>query len=526
MNRLLSIMAALFLANSAFAQGTLSGDLQTNINFFQKDSTIGASDNSLYDNYLSGSETWMSLRYNIKDWTFTLRADAFNNSNLANPSQALTAYGLGAYSINKDMGDLNITLGYIYDQIGSGILFRAYEDRGLLIDNALIGLQLKYKLGNSIMLKGFSGQQKYILSKYAPIMRGFSAEGDYNVKQVHLIPGIGILNRTLDDQSMLKVAATINSQDVSTRFLPKWNMYAFTAYNTLNYKNISWYVEGAYKTHEAITRDNVLYDTAGNVLFTTLSYAKKGFALNVSAKRTENFVMRTSPNENLLLGMVNWQPVVARLRPQRLMARYTPASQDLSEQAYTIDGLYSPNDNTNYTFTYTNISTLNNKKLYTEALAEVYYIGLPDWRFQLGAQYMEYNQELYQVKPNAPLVKAITGYGEITYKFTPTKSIRMELQYMDTKQDFGSWAFALLEYNLVPKFSISISDMYNITPNYSNSLVTKATHYYSLYGAFTKGPHRFSLAYVKQVAGINCTGGVCRFEPAFSGIRSTLTTSF
>ncbi|NDC41125.1 MAG: hypothetical protein EBZ77_06175, partial [Chitinophagia bacterium] len=48
----------------------------------------------------------------------------------------------------------------------------------------------------------------------------------------------------------------------------------------------------------------------------------------------------------------------------------------------------------------------------------------------------------------------------------------------------------------------------------------------SVYGAFTKGPHRLSLAYVKQVAGINCTGGVCRYEPAFSGIRSTFTTSF
>jgi hypothetical protein len=68
--------------------------------------------------------------------------------------------------------------------------------------------------------------------------------------------------------------------------------------------------------------------------------------------------------------------------------------------------------------------------------------------------------------------------------------------------------------------------MYNITPNYDNPLVTKAEHYYSVYGAFTKGAHRLSLAYVKQVAGINCTGGVCRYEPAFSGIRSTFTTSF
>ncbi|NCX96762.1 MAG: hypothetical protein EBX41_10260, partial [Chitinophagia bacterium] len=358
MRHFLGLLAGICTFTSVMAQGTLSGDLQTNINFFHKDSTIGASDNPLYDNVLSGSESWFSLRYNYEDWTFTFRGDAFNNSNLSNPSQALTAYGIGAYSVNKDLGDLNITAGYIYDQIGSGILFRSYEDRGLLIDNALIGLELKYKLGKNIMLKGFSGQQKFLLNKYSPILRGFNAEGDFTVGKVQLVPGVGVLNRTLDQESMNKVAATINSQELSTRFLPRWNMYAFTVYNNLIYKNFSWYVEAAYKTHEAINRNSFLYDTAGNVLYTTFSYAKKGFALNVSGKRTENFVMRTSPNEILLNGMLNWQPVVARLRPQRLIARYTPASQDLSEQAVTIDGLLTPNDNTNITLTYTNIATL------------------------------------------------------------------------------------------------------------------------------------------------------------------------
>ena len=121
---------------------------------------------------------------------------------------------------------------------------------------------------------------------------------------------------------------------------------------------------------------------------------------------------------------------------------------------------------------------------------------------------------------------AVTPFTEITYRINDTKSLRLEAQYMDTKQDYGSWIFALLEYNLAPKFSVSVSDMYNVSPNLDNPAVTKAIHYYSVYGAFTKGPHRLSLAYVKQVAGINCTGGVCRYEPAFSGIRCTLTTRF
>ena len=70
------------------------------------------------------------------------------------------------------------------------------------------------------------------------------------------------------------------------------------------------------------------------------------------------------------------------------------------------------------------------------------------------------------------------------------------------------------------------SDNPNYAPDANGNWTPKATHYYSIYSAYTKGANRFSLAYVKQVAGINCSGGVCRFEPAFSGVKATVTSSF
>jgi len=543
MKRLSLLFLLAILSVNSFAQGTFSGDIMMNLNFFQRDTNIKASGNPLYDNYLSGSEGWMDLRYNVKGFTFFVRADAFNNSNLKNPSQASTDFGIGAWSINKDIQGLNITVGSIYDQIGSGILFRSYEDRGLLIDNALVGIELKYKLAKNIMLKGFTGQQKNNNAvnnvRYAPVLRGFNAEGDFNAGKVHILPGVGVLNRTLDAASYASVAATIQSQgatDTTKRFTPVYNMYAFSAYNTLTYKSFSWYVEGDYKTHEAILNlDGTLIDKPGNVEYTTLNYGTKGLAINISAKRTEDFVMRTSPNETLLNGFLNWQPIVAVLRPERLISRYTPASQDISEQAATANVIISPNDVANYTFTYTTINDLNNNKLYRELYGEGYYQGLPSWIFQGGVQYLEYNLALYQVKPLAqPILYAVTPFAEITYRVSEKKSIRAEFQYMNTKQDYGSWLFALLEYDVAPRWSISASDMYNVDPNKNSDnpnytgpgFVPKANHYYNLYVAYTKGPHRFSIAYVKQVDGINCSGGVCRYEPAFSGVKATLTSSF
>ena len=52
------------------------------------------------------------------------------------------------------------------------------------------------------------------------------------------------------------------------------------------------------------------------------------------------------------------------------------------------------------------------------------------------------------------------------------------------------------------------------------------THYLTVGGVYTNGGNRFSLNYVKQVAGIVCSGGVCRYEPAFSGVRFNVLSNF
>lgn len=535
--RLMKKTATLFLllsagVLSASAQGTLSGEFMANANFYVRDTAIKA-DNQLYNNYKSGGEAWLGLRYNYKGFTATLRMDAMQNSNLYSPGTPFTTFGIGAWSLSKDIGKASITGGYIYDQIGSGILFRSYEDRGLLIDNALVGARVKYQLTDNISLKAMMGQQKDVSAVnkfYGPIIKTFNAEGDFQLGDVHLSPGLGALNRTMDQASMTSVVANVNTLPAEDRFVPRYNTYAFTAYNTLSVGNFSWYAEGAYKTHEAILDPyaGTLYDAPGSVLFTTLGYAQKGIAVNLTGKRTEDFSMRTSPNERLIRGIMNWQPIVARLHPQRLMARYTPASQDLSEQGTNLDVLITPSDDLTITTDFTYINTLNNDELYREIYGEFEYRGFKKWIIDGGAQYMHYNQELYQITPVAdPIVKAFTPFLEVTYKINKKQSLRAEGEYMFTKQDYGDWYFALLEYNIAPKWSFSVSDMYTTHLNQDNrDNIHTAVHYFNVFGAFTQGAHRFTLSYVRQPAGINCTGGVCRYEPAFNGLKVGLTSSF
>jgi hypothetical protein len=127
--------------------GRLSGNFQANANFFQRDSLIGAANTPQYDRQLYGAEGWLNLNYSNWGFDFGVRFDFFNNSNLLNPNGgSFSGEGIGRWYVQKRIEKFDIFAGYLYDQIGSGIIFRAYEQRPLLIDQALFGARLMYDL--------------------------------------------------------------------------------------------------------------------------------------------------------------------------------------------------------------------------------------------------------------------------------------------------------------------------------------------------------------------------------------------
>ena len=134
-------------------------------------------------------------------------------------------------------------------------------------------------------------------------------------------------------------------------------------------------------------------------------------------------------------------------------------------------------------------------------------------------------------------METVTPYFDILYKFSRRKSIRFEGQYMiagkDDKgegHDYGSWLFGLVEFSIAPSWTFTVSDMYNIDPGKASPIDDsgeKAALHYPRFDVFyTHGANRFSLSYIKQVEGVVCTGGICRLEPAFSGVRFTVNSSF
>jgi hypothetical protein len=538
------------VSTPAFAQdqGQLSGDLMVNTSIYRYDSTIGTS-TSQYSHELSSAESWLYLSYRYKGFTVATRFELFNNSPLLDPQEVYTKQGIGFYQVSKEFGKFSITGGYFYDQFGSGMVFRAYEDRNLGLDYAINGIKLNYHPNDSFFVKAFTGVQKYRFNLREQVVKGINSEKVWNIGSLRMVTGAALLNRTLDQSTMLLLANQIKAMPFEKWFVPKYNLFAGSVYNTFTFKNLSLYAEYARKTPEAtfLTAESgaqELKNVPGSAIYSNLSYSTSGLGINLQYKKIDNFIIRSSPFDNLLTGVLNFLPALSKQLSYRLPARYSISAIGQGETGYSGDITYTATKHSTFTLNASYVTKPDGGQLYRE-----YYL---DWnkkfnrqfRGIFGAQSVFYNQAEYQGHPGVPDVHSITPFVELTYRFAKPitlsrknksggenlllPSIRTELQYMNTQQDKGDFAWALVELNFAPKYSLTVSDMVNLKPlDYGKPVSDeKPVHYYSASFAYTIKQTHFSIGYVKQVEGVVCTGGVCRVEPAFSGYRFSLTTNF
>jgi len=541
---LLLIVATISL--SSFSQGYFSGELELRTDFYVRDTSINAAGTAQYDNLKSSLDSWFVSKYRNEKWGLEvgLRMDFFINSRLHVPLGSFTKVKLGNFYVKKKINKLTVTGGHFYDQFGGGIAFRAYEDRFLGIDNSIFGLHAKYELTDNITLKAFGGLRNdrlsnNIIGTSEAFVKGINAEGSFKLgKKLNIQPGLSVVNRTMSLVDMKKLVNRINGYaDFGDRFKPVYNTYVFGGYNTLNYKKISWYIEGAYKTKEAINVavGKPYVNKAGNILYTSLSYSTKGFGITGQFKRTENFQFRDAPDNNstILKGALNFIPPTNRQNSVRLPARYAPASQEIAETAFSLDVTKKLSKKVAFHFTFSEIHDLDvsfkyfaKTLLFRELNADVDVKFSRKFKGEFGFQFIQYNKDFYEGPAGySSDARAYTPYVEFIYKIDRKKSLRAELQYQHTAQDFGQWAFALLEFSMAPNFTIALSDQWNISkgPNKSSK---DNEHYYSVFASYTQKTTRFFASYVRQVEGIVCTGGVCRLEPSFNGVKVGLNTTF
>lgn len=540
-----TLLLCCFFGLNAQNNARITGSLQANGNFFIYDADLITVPIPQYDNQIFGAESWLNLNYANWGFDMGLRFDMFNNSNLFNPLGSYNGQGVGRWYVRKSIDKFDLAGGYLYDQIGSGIIYRAYEERALMIDNALFGVSAGYRFNENWKVRVFAGKQKQQFEIYGTNLRGAALEGFIkpdSSKNFTLAPGIGVVGRTYDEQTVNQVVGDIRFDTAYSDGDLQHNTYAASIFNTMTAGPFTWYVEGAYKTKDVFYVPpppeggaDQWRNTGGHTVYTSLAYARQGLGITLEGKRTENFSLRQNPYAIGIQGPINYLPPMAKQNTYRLTTRFAPATQELGEQALQLDARYALTKKISLGLNVSEIQLLDGEELYREITPEITWKYKRKWQAIAGVQVMKYNTRVYLAKVfNDDYVEAVTPFGEFLYRFTPRRSLRIEAQYLSTKDEFGSWAYALAELGWAPHWLLYVSDMYNVRytgdPNHPDvsKEITKYdnSHFPTIGVVYTQKANRFGLAFVKQVEGINCAGGICRYEPAFSGVRMQINSSF
>jgi len=464
--------------------------------------------------------------------------------------------------------DIDITVGNFYEQFGSGISLRAYENRGLLYDNALDGMRVVFTPKKGIILKGLVGKQRTYFSLSPGVVRGF--DGEINLMDVFdsilgksktkIILGGSFVSKFQQDQN-------------PTLVLPE-NVGNSSGRVTIIRGGFNFNAEYAYKINDPSYQNKYSYK-AGHAIIASASYGMDGFSLMFSGKMLDNMSFRSDRDAQNTIDMINYQPDFSKFHTYSLMAYYPYATQPNGEVGGTgelqykfkkgslLGGKYGMDITINGSAYYgidtigiAPISdTLNNFKYSTNygGVGEEYYHDFnieitkklsKKLKFTLMYANQFLNQSIVQFntpdKEEHPDITSHIGVLDVTWRFFKHGSaIRFETQgffgsydYKERKYDdngkknitnnTGSWGSALIEWTPNTHWSITVADQYN----YNNPVISKRVHYYFGMIGYTNGPTRVSVSYGRQRQGIFCAGGVCRFVPASSGLSISISSSF
>ncbi len=545
---LIILLNSFTIQSQIFKNGKLSGNVNIEVQSYKEDSLIGAEE--IKEKVLSNS--YANVLFQADNFSFGVRFETYLNTlngidSKYNNSGDGTGIGIPYRFVKFKKDNIEITAGNFYEQFGSGLILRTFEEKNLGIDNSIDGFRVRYSLqDNAINLTGIVGRQRHYWEKSSGIIRAFDASINVNnlseslkKKKAKLTIGFGIVSKYQEDENPFYN-------------LPE-NVMAFATRLNFHYKNINIGSEYARKINDPSGDNGFIYKD-GQALLVNMTYAKRGFAVLLGFKSVDNMSFRSDRNESLTNLNINYIPSITQNHVYSLAAIYPYATQTNGEIGYqaeimykikkktAIGGKYGMNLSVNFAQVYNIDKTVINDTIHIgESGTKGYESSLfafgdelyfQDFNILIKKKFSKkvkanfkylnfaYNQKILAGHNN--MVYANIGIADITYKFSVRKSLRTEIQYLQTKQDLQDWALLLFEYSIAPKWFFSVMDKYN----FGNNIEKKRIHYYNFSISYIKNSTRIQLGYGKQNEGILCVGGVCRVVPAVNGLSFTLSTNF
>lgn len=534
---------------TAKAQGILGGHVTGNVQFdgqlSKRDTIIGSSD--VPEKLLTNARA--DILYTNGNFSAGLRYEAYLGPMLGFNSQ-YTGQGIANYFVSYKTQTFAVTAGHFYEQFGSGMTLRAYEDRYLGLDNALRGVNVTYRPWKGVTLKGLVGQQRYFWDTKG-LVRGMDAEVSFNdiisawsESKTRFSLGGSFVSKYEEDETIL---ADVSGFKLN---LPK-NVAASSVRMDLNRGGFGLQAEYAFKSQDPSIVNNYIYKN-GDALWLSASYSQKGLSANIQAKRVDNMGFKSVRSISGEMLYINYTPSITKQHTYAFLSMYPYATQSTGEMGLQADFMYKFKKESLLGGKYGTDIHLNAsliKGLDTTIVGGKGTEGYTSTFFGTGETYYG-DLSLEVAKKFSSKVKLTATYGyvvfnpvveghagdihhnhvaiaDLTWKINRKNVLRFEAEWMGSDSHYdpivddkrcGDWIMGLVEYNFTSAWFVSVSDQYAYKDGVGN--------YYNLSVGYTKGATRLQVGYGKQREGIICIGGVCRNVPASNGLTFSLTTSF
>lgn len=556
------ILFLVFSSFNVFSQeknkGLLYGSFESNSQWYLNDEINGRDLKHPEDPFRSNN--YLQLNYNYARWTAGLQLESYTPQALLNYNPKYENTNVGTYFLNYKSNKIDATAGYFYEQFGSGLILRTWEDRPLGINNALRGGRIKYSPIESITVTGLYGRQRTGFDVAESDIFGFNSE--FNLSN--------LINFETTD---LSLGMSYVGRDEATYISkPKFENLTNALSGRINFSHNSFYAstEYAYKSEDAVIVNNSIdnnFVKPGNAILVNLGYSQKNLGLDGTLRRMENMSFYSERKPDLYVEnggstsynfndkILNYLPALTKQHHSNLANIYVyqvqkidipdPAIAKIGEIGGQFDVFYNFEKGTSFGGKHGTKVTVNVANWYN--LKGDYNYFPPSYKtefFGTGKKYFsDYNLEITKkINENlqgnfiyinqyvnqrylqgGELVNTNILGADATYKINKTQSIRLQGEHMWADADKKNWAGATLEFYYNPKLSFYVWDMYN----YGNDKVGEGkVHYYNFGGSYRKGASRIALNYGRQRGGLVCVGGVCRFVPESKGLSISLSTSF
>ena len=146
------ILAAASMTLLAQEKGYLTGSFETTDHVYVADE----GNKFTPDDDRFGSNNYIKLDYYNGNFSAGLQLESYMPALIGYPDE-LNKYALSNMYVNWTDDAFQITAGTFYDQFGSGLLFRSWEDRLLGLNNAIMGARFAYNWEDKIAFKALWG---------------------------------------------------------------------------------------------------------------------------------------------------------------------------------------------------------------------------------------------------------------------------------------------------------------------------------------------------------------------------------